>query len=453
MLNRRSSRVVAGLVLASFAFGLVKLFELRYRSGQVYPAYSTLRADPKGCKALYESFASLPGYTVEQNLKPLHYLHATSNATIVLQGTSVLRLFNLVQHDLAPLTRLLANNNRIVLTFPPSQRTRGWSTTNEADAEDDDARRLLKKVRETRHQKERMRLRKWQGRDKEDPEETPGDEQLAEMPEGEVDPPEEGLDEELLQDEFIEEIQDFIDFGLIDFEPLPDYAEARRAQVLDPGLRHLGEHEIPWNSTMVFKQLDDSWQVLAERAGHPVILESDPAGTNGTIVVCSDSYFMSNESMLSNRRPALLLHLFGQHTRLIFDETHLGISRKPGIANLVRRYHLHGLVGGMVLLAGLFIWRNSTSLVPIESSAVQTHTIEGKDHAAGMINLLRRNIGGSRLFEVCLNTWLDQRLNSVHGRRRERVIQFAGDPAHKEAGKKQPLQSYRTFQREIHKRH
>jgi hypothetical protein len=203
---------------------------------------------------------------------------------------------------------------------------------------------------------------------------------------------------------------------------------------------------------MVFKQLDGAWKVLAERDGHPVILESDPAGTNGTIVVCSDSYFMSNESMLSNRRPALLLHLFGQHTHLIFDETHLGISRKPGIANLVGRYHLHGLVGGLLLLAGLFIWRNSTSLVPIESSAVQTHTIEGKDHAAGMINLLRRNIGGSRLFEVCLNTWLDQRLNSVHGRRRERVIQFAGDPARKEAGKKQPLQAYKIFQREIHKR-
>ena len=84
---------------------------------------------------------------------------------------------------------------------------------------------------------------------------------------------------------------------------------------------------------------------------------------------------------------------------------------------------------------------------------MQTHTIEGKDHAAGMINLLRRNIGRSRLFDVCLNTWLDQRLNSVHGRRRERVIQFAEDPAHKEAGKKQPLQADRIFQREIHKRH
>jgi len=44
-------------------------FSLRFQSGDIYPAYSSFRADPLGTKALYESFNRL--LAVEQNFKPL----------------------------------------------------------------------------------------------------------------------------------------------------------------------------------------------------------------------------------------------------------------------------------------------------------------------------------------------------------------------------------------------
>ena len=48
---------------AAFTFGLVRLFQLRFEVGDVYPAYSTLRSDPLGTMAFYESLGKVPGFS------------------------------------------------------------------------------------------------------------------------------------------------------------------------------------------------------------------------------------------------------------------------------------------------------------------------------------------------------------------------------------------------------
>ena len=40
------------------------LFQLRFEQGDIYPAYSSLRADPLGTKVFYESLETLPGLSV-----------------------------------------------------------------------------------------------------------------------------------------------------------------------------------------------------------------------------------------------------------------------------------------------------------------------------------------------------------------------------------------------------
>ena len=47
------------LLVALFVFGLTQLFKLRFEAGDIYPEYSSLRADPLGAKALYQSLESL----------------------------------------------------------------------------------------------------------------------------------------------------------------------------------------------------------------------------------------------------------------------------------------------------------------------------------------------------------------------------------------------------------
>jgi hypothetical protein len=47
--------------------------------------------------------------------------------------------------------------------------------------------------------------------------------------------------------------------------------------------------------------LDSNWRVLYERGGYPVLIER--VFGSGSIVLCSDSYFLSNEALRRERIP------------------------------------------------------------------------------------------------------------------------------------------------------
>ena len=55
----RLSLILLGLVAAGFALGVIHLFNLRLETGDNYPPYSSLRADPLGSKAICESLNNL----------------------------------------------------------------------------------------------------------------------------------------------------------------------------------------------------------------------------------------------------------------------------------------------------------------------------------------------------------------------------------------------------------
>src|SRR5215467_6528288 len=62
------SIVLALLVcVVLFAAGLYQIFQLRFESGDVYPEYSSLRADPLGTMALCESLDRMPGVFVRRD--------------------------------------------------------------------------------------------------------------------------------------------------------------------------------------------------------------------------------------------------------------------------------------------------------------------------------------------------------------------------------------------------
>jgi hypothetical protein len=74
---------------------------------------------------------------------------------------------------------------------------------------------------------------------------------------------------------------------------------------------------------------------------------------------------------------------------------------------LARRYHLHGLFIGGLVLFGLFIWRNGVSLVPPRSSANANaaQTVQGQSATAGLVSLLRRGVPRPLLLQRCLEAW------------------------------------------------
>lgn len=85
----------------------------------------------------------------------------------------------------------------------------------------------------------------------------------------------------------------------------------------------------------------------------------------GEIVLASDSFFLSNEAMKDHRSPPLLAWLCGSRRRIVFDETHLGISESPGIAALLRRDGLTPFFVSLIVLVLLAIWGQSAPFVPL----------------------------------------------------------------------------------------
>jgi len=101
----------------------------------------------------------------------------------------------------------------------------------------------------------------------------------------------------------------------------------------------------------------------------------------------------------------LLAWFVGPAEFAVFDEAHLGVVETSGVAVLMRKYRLHGVIGALVILAGLFIWKNSSSLVPPPTDETRKDFVTGKDAAGGFVNLLRRNIPPAKILDVCFEEW------------------------------------------------
>jgi hypothetical protein len=116
----RRFQLLTLVIAAGFLAGVVYLFGIEFAGGDVYPEYSTLRADPLGAKLLLESLAGLPGLTVTRNFLPLEFL-PQADQTVVLLGCNAPALT-----EQAPELRQLAQRgSRVVaaLAMEPSSET------------------------------------------------------------------------------------------------------------------------------------------------------------------------------------------------------------------------------------------------------------------------------------------------------------------------------------------
>src|SRR5690349_13383954 len=81
---KKSAAFLLLALAAAFVAGLLHLFQLRFEAGDVYPPYSSLRADPLGTKAFYDSVEQL--LTARRNFEPLHRLEDGRNTTLLYLG-------------------------------------------------------------------------------------------------------------------------------------------------------------------------------------------------------------------------------------------------------------------------------------------------------------------------------------------------------------------------------
>jgi len=108
--------VLAGL----FGYGLFHLFISRFETGDIYPAYSSLRSDPLGTKALYESLDRLPVPLVMRSFQSPHLSGRSGDQTFLVSGVSPSFLIRPNPPFIQLIRHLASKGGRMVITINPA---------------------------------------------------------------------------------------------------------------------------------------------------------------------------------------------------------------------------------------------------------------------------------------------------------------------------------------------
>jgi hypothetical protein len=184
-----------------------------------------------------------------------------------------------------------------------------------------------------------------------------------------------------------------------------------------------------WLGRDSFDRLTSGWKVIAVQDGKNVIVER--AFAHGSLVLLADSYPLSNEALATDRNTVFLLWLMGNRSGVLFDETHLGLSERPGIMTLAQHYGLQGTLLSIVAVLLLFIWKCQYTLVPRTRIAQEGLTVSGCSSDQAFLNLLRRNVSQKELMSICIKTWL--KTARPTSAQLARLKEFRADPVEKKS--------------------
>jgi hypothetical protein len=110
--------ILAIAMLGALAWGLEQVAFTPLQTGEVYPPFSSLRADPLGAKALYESLAALPGIQVDRLYKQRQKLESPQDAMFVL-GVDPAAWSRVDAKTLEEYVKLVHDGGRLVIAFLP----------------------------------------------------------------------------------------------------------------------------------------------------------------------------------------------------------------------------------------------------------------------------------------------------------------------------------------------
>lgn len=356
--NKKIQVLLLVLLVVAFTVGIAKLFMLRFDKGDIYPPYSSLRTDPLGAKAFHDALALISGCTVIRSYKSLAMIEPEP-ATLFYLGISDFGV-PVTGQEKTTLQHFIKNGGRLVLTFLPQQRPDYW----EAECPDQKT-------------------------------------ETKQAPPG--------------ADEPDTDTRSVWKFDICYFDtPAPDGKReiATTAEPAETG-RQLGWQALPWHSARYLNPLSPEWKILYKINGKPVMIEKKYG--LGSLVISADSYFISNEALLSAPREQLLAYLAGPHQQIIFEEAHFGIRAQTGMAGLLKKYRLGGLIVSIAICMGLFVWKNSSDFPPLQSQPEDEshHYLSTRDYLSGLTSLLRRHIDPKNLLSVCL----EARRTSITARR------------------------------------
>jgi len=340
-MNPRAFNRLAAVALAvAFVLSLARLVQYRFAAGDIYPPASSLRADPLGTKALREALALLPGLRVERNHESIARLADAGGTTLLLLGVA------------------------------PDSKASPMLVPADNDALERRVRRGDRLVLAFGHQSMESATNTLRG----------GFPQFPVLPASTNGPV--GFDSRLA-------------FDLSLTNGAGDVARRVGGKGTLPAT-------LPWSSPWSLAGLGPEWHAVYERGGSAVVAERSLG--SGTIVIAASDYPFSNAALRRSHEGDFLAWIVGPNRRVVFDETHLGLTIEPGVAALIRKYRLGGAIAGLCLLAVLHAWRESARFNPPPPPA-DSGILHGRGSAGGLLNILRRAVDPSRLPEVSFDEW------------------------------------------------
>jgi hypothetical protein len=357
--ERLAAAALAALALL-FAAGLFRLLALRLVGGDVYPPSSSLRADPLGTRALHDALARLPGLSVSRNHVPLARLGDGAGTTLFVLGTADVEDEDETGVDGAALRRFVGSGGRLVLGLLGAETRSVFAAPQKRERPSRDDRLPERTPRPSPSPSSALFVAKGRG--------------LLE-----------GWGVGLTRHKLAKGVK-------------PTFGRATSAAdaLSLPA-------ELTWHGETSF-ETKMGWSILYTSSGYPVLVERRIGA--GSVVLLSDSYPASNEAMVKERRPALLSYLAGSSGRVVFDETHLGVLESEGVASLGRRYRLTPFLASLLVLAGLFVWKNATSLLPRrDARSSREDAVSGRDSFSGLVGLLTRGLAPKELGGVLVDEW------------------------------------------------
>jgi len=398
-------------VAAAFIYGLLHLFSLRFDAGDIYPAYSSLRADPLGTKALCQSLDHL--LPVRRSYQPFSRLSEGRGTAMLYLGVPYSDL-RLLPDEFKDFEHFAADGGRLVIAlFPRFQKPLGaWTRPASTN---------IPSSGPSPGGGKPPRLSK--------PKRTPTSDE------------EEFADFRAVR--FTERWGLSLEYGELVKDDQRDYQPAlARLKTADPLPESLACH-----TALYFDKLTNAWRVIyAREQDRAVVIERDFG--SGTLVLMADSYHFSNEALRKDRRPELFAWLVGSNRQVIFDETHLGVQEEPGVATLARQYRLHGLFLALLALAALYVWKNSVSFMPPheeQRARERGEFVTGKEAAAGFVNLLRRNLRASELLAICVAEWKKSCSQGVSAARLQQMQAIIDAENARPPKERNPVGTYRRF--------
>ncbi len=374
--------VVFVMIILGFVLGVVQLFLLRFEAGDVYPAYSTLRSDPLGSRAFYSGLKNLRNTSVQRNYRQLDNLEFKESTTFFHIGTPVFNSESVAARWVEAIDRLTAGGGRLVLSFlPVEKKPAAWRMSAcrlpQADDSDDP--------------------------DTENPE---GPDDAETSADRGIEPSENPAGPSVSEkDSRCVALTELWGLVLTFAEKPATEAVKKSHDGLQADLEQLPQ-TISWHTALYFDELDSNWRVIYTAEGRPVIVERSYG--NGSLVLSADTFYMSNEALRSERLPQLLAWTVGQNSRIVFDETHLGIRKQPGVLSLIKKYRFQWFIIAIAVLAILFVWKNSVYFVPPPRYAYdrsERDVYASRDSTHGLISLLRRNIPKRQILQICAREW------------------------------------------------